>query len=73
MTANICLSVCLTDFKQGDSKHYQQIMKMSGSVDNGPWNSSLYFGDIPDSGGNLTFNLSEIKSQGALSISDLLF
>lgn len=73
MTASICLSYCLSVFMQNDLKHYQQIMKISGSVDNGPGNSSLYFGDIPDTGGSLTFNLSDIKGQRALLISNLLF
>lgn len=35
---------------------YEQIsMKLSGNVDNGPTNTWLHFGDVPDSGRTLIF------------------
>lgn len=63
MIASICLSVCLSDSKQNDLKHNQQIMKVSAHY-------ILVIFQISE---GLTFNLSEIKGQGALLRSNLLF
>lgn len=63
MIASICVSVCLSVSRQNDLKHNQQIMKISAHY-------ILVIFQILE---GLTFNLSEIKGQGALLISNPLF
>lgn len=41
-------------------------MKFSGNIDIETRNTLLHFGDVPDSGGQLTFESSKDQNQGAL-------
>lgn len=46
---SVFMSVCLSAFRQTNSKCYEEIlMTFSGSVDNGPKSSSLNFDHVLD-------------------------